>query len=145
MELGQYQLQIFVSLVVILGAAFVALICDFLKGNNEQLRELVIELKARGEEEGRRVQSMTAHAPTVPASSPTREIGTRLAKAEPRRAASPEAIAAMERGAKLAGTPSTTATGTLPVTRPVAQLEAPARAVPIQDCPPSPAAIDQPD
>src|ERR1700722_17772983 len=54
MELGQYQLQIFVSLVVILGAAFVALICDFLKGNNEQLRELTIELKVRREEEQKR-------------------------------------------------------------------------------------------
>ena len=60
MELGQYQLQIFVSLVVILGAAFVALICDFLKGNNEQLRELTIELKVRREEEQRRSQMMTA-------------------------------------------------------------------------------------
>ncbi len=147
MELGQYQLQIFVSLVVILGAAFVALICDFLKGNNEQLRELVIELKARGEEEGRRVQSMTAHAPTVPASSPTQEIGTRVAKAEPRRAASPEAIAAMERGAKLAGTPRKIATVPLPVqtvTRPVAQLEAPAQAITIQNSAPARAAIDQP-
>ena len=47
MESGPYQLQIFISLVVILAAAFVALICDFLKGNNEQLRELVIELKVR--------------------------------------------------------------------------------------------------
>src|SRR5579864_8398779 len=62
MELGQYQLQIFVSLVVILGAAFVALICDFLKGNNEQLRELTIELKVRREEEQRRSQMMTAQA-----------------------------------------------------------------------------------
>src|SRR5271163_1807097 len=62
MELGQYQLQIFVSLVVILGAAFVALICDFLKGNNEQLRELMIELKVRREEEQRRGQVMTTHS-----------------------------------------------------------------------------------
>ena len=59
MELGQYQLQIFVSLVVILAAAFVALICDFLKGNNEQLRELTVELKVRREEEQRRGQMMT--------------------------------------------------------------------------------------
>src|SRR5580700_9030183 len=59
MELGQYQLQIFVSLVVILGAAFVALICDFLKGNNEQLRELAIELKVRREEEQKRSHLLT--------------------------------------------------------------------------------------
>ncbi len=58
MEFGQYQLQIFVSLVVVLGAAFVALICDFLKRNNEQLRELVVELRVRREEEQRRPQTM---------------------------------------------------------------------------------------
>jgi hypothetical protein len=60
MELGQYQIQILVSLVVMLGAAFVALICDFLKGHNEQLRELTIELKVRREEEQRRSQMMLA-------------------------------------------------------------------------------------
>jgi hypothetical protein len=58
MELGQYQLQIFVTLMVILGAAFVALICDLLKGNNEQLRELAIELKVRREEEQKRFQML---------------------------------------------------------------------------------------
>jgi hypothetical protein len=62
MELGNYQLQIFVSLVVILGAAFVALICDLLKGNNEQLRELAIELKVRREEEHKRFQMLMPHA-----------------------------------------------------------------------------------
>ena len=61
MELGQYQLQVFVSLIVILGAAFVALICDFLKGTNERLRELTIELKVRREEEQRHAQTLTAH------------------------------------------------------------------------------------
>jgi hypothetical protein len=54
MEFGQYELQILISLVVIMGAAFVALICDFLKGNNEQLRELVIQLSAGREEELKR-------------------------------------------------------------------------------------------
>lgn len=53
MELGALELHIFVSLVVILGAAFVALICDFLKGNNEQLREHNIELRVRQEEQER--------------------------------------------------------------------------------------------
>ncbi len=62
MELGQYQLQIFVSLVVILGAAFVALICDLLKGNNEQLREFAIELKVRREEEQKRFQMLLPSA-----------------------------------------------------------------------------------
>src|SRR5882724_5782977 len=150
MEFGQYQLQIFVSLVVILGAAFVALICDFLKGNNEQLRELAIELKVRREEESRRGQSMAAHmssartAATLPATSPAlvaeqpqaeQKISARMAKSEPRRAASPEALAAMERGAQLAGTSrkaaaaSSSAATVAParpvqtVTRPAAQLE----------------------
>src|ERR1700733_314300 len=58
MELGQYQMQIFLSLVVILGAALVALICDLLKGNNEQLRELALELKVRREEEHKRFQML---------------------------------------------------------------------------------------
>ena len=48
--MGVIELQVFVSLVVILGAAFVALICDFLKGNNEQLRESNIVLRVREDE-----------------------------------------------------------------------------------------------
>lgn len=48
--MGAIELQVFASLVVILGAAFVALICDFLKGHNEQLRESNIELRVRQEE-----------------------------------------------------------------------------------------------
>jgi len=52
--MGAVELQVFVSLVVILGAAFVALICDFLKGNNEQLRESNIELRVRQDERERR-------------------------------------------------------------------------------------------
>lgn len=53
MDLGALELQIFVSLVVVLGAAFVALVCDYLKGNNEQLRERNIELRVRSEERER--------------------------------------------------------------------------------------------
>jgi hypothetical protein len=51
--MGAMELQIFVSLLVVLGAAFVALICDFLKGNNEKLREFNIELVTRQEERER--------------------------------------------------------------------------------------------
>ncbi|MBE0657637.1 MAG: hypothetical protein IH602_08090 [Bryobacteraceae bacterium] len=51
--MGAMELQIFVSLLVVLGAAFVALICDFLKGNNEKLREFNIELVTRQEERDR--------------------------------------------------------------------------------------------
>lgn len=53
MELGSLEIQIFVSLMVILAAAFVALVCDFLKGNNEQLRERNLELRVRQEERER--------------------------------------------------------------------------------------------
>ncbi len=83
MELGQYQIQIFVSLVVILGAAFVALICDFLKGNNEQLRELTIELKVRREEEQRRSQMMTGH--TISTSTPALKERMRMERVEKER------------------------------------------------------------
>jgi GGDEF domain-containing protein len=51
MEPGTLELQIFVSLIVILGTAFVALVCDYLKGNNESLREHNIELRVRKEEQ----------------------------------------------------------------------------------------------
>src|SRR6187549_1857061 len=53
MDLGSLELQIFVSLTVVLGSAFVALVCDYLKGNNEQLREHNIELRVRKEEQER--------------------------------------------------------------------------------------------
>jgi hypothetical protein len=53
--MGAMEFQIFVSLLVVLGAAFVALVCDFLKGNNEQLREANIELRVRQEERERAI------------------------------------------------------------------------------------------
>lgn len=111
MELGQYQLQIFVSLVVIL-AACVALICDFLKRNNEQLRELTIELKVRWEEEQKRSHLL---APRVTERAPKTEktVASPAAPSAPKqhvavgkdrkRTVNPEALAAMERGAALAG------------------------------------------
>jgi hypothetical protein len=117
MELGQYQLQIFVSLVVILGAAFVALICDFLKGNNEQLRELTIELKVRREKEQKRSHLLTPRpAERVERAPKTEKIAapaTAQALAAPKervatgkerkRTVNSDALAAMERGAALAG------------------------------------------
>jgi hypothetical protein len=60
MDFGQYPVHIFASLVVVLGAACVALICDFLKRNNEYLRELTIELKVRHERELRDSRVMIA-------------------------------------------------------------------------------------
>jgi hypothetical protein len=106
MELGAYSLQVFTSLVVILGAAFVALICDFLKGNNEQLRELTIELKVRREEEHKRVQLMMPHTLTeAPVAAGKSEHAPRslAVPRERKRTAAPEALAAMERGEQLAG------------------------------------------
>lgn len=47
-------LQIIVTIVVILGAAAVALVCDMLKSNNERLRQENAELQVRREEERRR-------------------------------------------------------------------------------------------
>ncbi len=72
MEFGQFELQVFVSLVVVLGAAFVALICDFLKRSNEQLRELATELKVRNEEEQRRSQRMIPRSMAEPTHQRTR-------------------------------------------------------------------------
>ena len=154
MELGQYQLQIFVSLVVILGAAFVALICDFLKGNNEQLRELNIELRVRREEEQRSARavaarSMEAASPAV-AAQPAAATHANKDRAEKRaeapearpvvarpmaapqarkRAVAPEALAAMERGAHLAGAPGTANLQATP-TRRADPVPVPAAAVP---------------
>lgn len=54
--MGTLELQIFVSLMVVLGAAFVALVCDYLKGNNERLREANLELQVRRQEEHKREQ-----------------------------------------------------------------------------------------
>jgi len=44
MHIEQRQLQIFVTAAVVIGAAVVSLICDFLRRKNEELRERVIEL-----------------------------------------------------------------------------------------------------
>jgi len=121
MDLGAYQLQIFLSLFVVLGAAFVALVCDLLKGNNEQLRELNIELKVRREEETKRYEmlllsqaqeeSKKQDAPAalveVPAVAEAvgAERGGRPPRAERNRAPAQEALAAMERGAQMAALP----------------------------------------
>jgi len=118
MNLGAYQLQIFLSLFVVLGAAFVALVCDLLKGNNEQLRELNIELKVRREEEQKRYELMLgektqtqAQAQVAPAATAVQtpvvvearaERNGRPARIERKRAPAQEALAAMERGAQMA-------------------------------------------
>src|ERR1700760_4250298 len=56
MDMGPHTVQVVVSLIVVVVAAAVAMICDFLKRNNEHLRELAVELKVRNEEAERRIQ-----------------------------------------------------------------------------------------
>jgi len=53
MAVGSLEVQIFVSLAVILVSALIALIVDYLKGSNETLRAHNIELRARQEERDR--------------------------------------------------------------------------------------------
>jgi hypothetical protein len=91
MKLEQHQVQIFVSLLAIVGAAGVALICDFLKRSNEQLRQLNIKLKAR--------QIVTGQSKS---STPRPKAATASEQRE--RGIAPEALAVMERGAQMAGT-----------------------------------------
>jgi hypothetical protein len=102
MELGPHQLQIFLSLLVIVGAACAALVCDLLRANHEQLRELTRELKIRREEEEKRYRPQPAAEPKTPTAITERASA---ANAESRRAPSPAALAAMERGEQLAAKP----------------------------------------
>jgi hypothetical protein len=116
-----HYLQLFMSLALILTAAVVAFICDLLKRNNEQLREINIELKTRQEEEQKRTHvpaprpservmrtEKAAPAPAPPVVAPVaapkeRSITHKDAHKEKKRTVNAEAIAAMERGAALAG------------------------------------------
>jgi len=65
MSLDSVELQIFVSLLLVLGALFVAFICDFLKGNNEVLRERNIELAVR-QQERERLARLSNSSPAEP-------------------------------------------------------------------------------
>jgi hypothetical protein len=118
MDLGAYQLQIFLSLFVVLGAAFVALVCDLLHGNNEQLRVLNTELKVRREEEQKRFDILLADkaeakrqetvAESVEPAAVVElraERGGRPQRTERKRSPAPEALAAMERGEQMATRP----------------------------------------
>jgi hypothetical protein len=117
MSMGSYQLEIFLSLFVVLGAAFVALVCDLLKGNNEQLRELNVELKVRREEEQKRYEMLLSSSkdqatqqPAVASAEAQQQPATEVRPARARRAdqkrmVAQEALAAMERGAQMASMP----------------------------------------
>lgn len=119
MDLGAYQLQIFLSLFVVLGAAFVALVCDLLHGNNEQLRVLNTELKVRREEEQKRFEILekaeakrqesaaeaTAAVEALVERNSAERNGPLQRVTERKRAPAPEALAAMERGVQMAALP----------------------------------------
>jgi hypothetical protein len=66
MDLGPHSLHIYLSVIVVLAAAVVALVCDLLKGRNEQLRELAVELQIRHEEAERRIHIMEKKAARIP-------------------------------------------------------------------------------
>ena len=59
-------IQVFISVAVILGCAFIALLCDYYKGINERLREQALELAVRLEAQSR-AAAMHAPAPPPPA------------------------------------------------------------------------------
>jgi hypothetical protein len=61
MDLGPQSLPHFITLFLILMAIGVALIVDLLKGNNEQLRELAIELKAKKDAAEKHLQVLEVH------------------------------------------------------------------------------------
>ncbi len=63
------ELYIFASIGVVLAVIFVALLCDFLKGDNEQLREHNIELRVR-QEERERFYQLPVMRPERPAGRP---------------------------------------------------------------------------
>lgn len=116
MELGGNPLQIFVSLFVVLAAIFVALVCDLLKGNIDQLRSLNLELRIRLDHERKRSEALlkekeqveTHRAPlalpvAVPALVEVRtDRNPRHKRAEAKRNPAPEALQAMQRGLQMA-------------------------------------------
>jgi hypothetical protein len=86
-------IQIAFSVIVILSAAGVALLVDFLKGKNEQLREAMVELRVRREEEALRMAA--APRRTAPVAAPVNPRVERKAALEP--APAPQPV--MERSA----------------------------------------------
>ena len=62
--MGHYQLEVLISAGLLTCMVIAALLCDLLKGKNEQLREMMVELKVRNEEAARREQ-LLVERPTV--------------------------------------------------------------------------------
>ena len=111
--MSSFEIQVFVSLIVVLGAAFVALICDYLKGNNERLRERNEELQARVAEREmletliERFQSKTLDAAMQAQKEALREL---LDSSTPgRRALSPGGVAALPEARAVGAPPAAAA------------------------------------
>jgi hypothetical protein len=90
------------TVALIVTAAIVAVICDFLKRNNEQLREMNIELKVRQEHHlvPRPPKAEEIAAPPAPIIAAPKERS--IVNPDKKRTVNSGAIAAMERGAALA-------------------------------------------
>lgn len=95
MLISGFEAQVFLGIAVVLGCAFIALLCDYLKGINERLREQVLELAVRKEERESLERSLraamvaTAHdRATQPAAAPA-PSPQRPPAASPMPAASP--------------------------------------------------------
>ena len=68
MNLGGNELQFFVTFLVVLGCAFIALLVDYMKGSHEQLRERHVDLLVRQEKfAGRASEDATHLANTISA------------------------------------------------------------------------------
>jgi hypothetical protein len=98
MELGHSHLQVIASVALILTAACVAFICDILLRNNEQLREMNIELRIRQEVEHKHLYVPAPRPAVLPAPKERSALNQ-----EKKRPVNPDALAVMERGAALAG------------------------------------------
>src|SRR5580698_3197880 len=95
MDPAQHQMQTALSAVVILAAAVAAFVCDLLRRNNQQLRELAIELKVRREEEEKRSKVQlapyspatreTCKPPAAPVNTPAAKVSTPAENAPARR------------------------------------------------------------
>lgn len=100
--MGAMELQIFVSLVVVLGAAFVALICDFLKGSNERLREANLELRVRQDQQQVQPAVSRREAPVPMAQVESTAAAQALAKRVVGAAVTPERQAVVAREEEVA-------------------------------------------
>src|SRR5260370_35321808 len=81
-------LQIMITVVLIVSAAGLALLCDFLKAKNEQLQEALAELRVRRAEEALRVSAVQQRAAVV-AAQPAAGVETKPVGSAPVPAAPP--------------------------------------------------------